>query len=103
MKVEIDSSAFSEAVSWTTRIIPARPATPILTGVKLEAADGTLQLSAFDYEISARHHIEAGIDADGTVVVQGKLLAEREELLINKWRKINSFRRKIHFFPPADA
>ena len=76
MKVEIDSSAFSEAVSWTTRIIPARPATPILTGVKLEAADGTLQLSAFDYEISARHHIEAGIDEDGTVVVQGKLLAD---------------------------
>lgn len=76
MKVEIDSSAFSEAVSWTTRVIPARPATPILTGVKLEAADGLLQLSAFDYEVSARHHIEAGVDESGLAVVQGKLLAD---------------------------
>ena len=76
MKVEVDSAAFSEAVSWTTRIIPTRPATPILAGVKLEAADGTLQLSAFDYEVSARNHTEAGVDEAGTVVVQGKLLAD---------------------------
>ncbi|RBP99662.1 DNA polymerase III subunit beta [Bifidobacterium xylocopae] len=76
MKVEINSQALSDAVSWTTRVIPARPATPILAGVRLEAADGTLKMSAFDYETSARHHIEAGIDEPGSVLVQGKLLAD---------------------------
>ncbi|AKV55757.1 DNA polymerase III subunit beta [Bifidobacterium actinocoloniiforme DSM 22766] len=76
MKVEINSHAFSDAVAWTTRVIPARPATPILAGVRLEAAEGTLNLSAFDYETSARHHIEAGIDEPGSVLVQGKLLAD---------------------------
>ncbi|BDR52096.1 DNA polymerase III subunit beta [Bombiscardovia nodaiensis] len=76
MKVEINSAALADAVSWTTRVIPARPATPILSGIRLEAADGTLHLSAFDYETSARHHIEAGVDEAGTVLVQGKLLAD---------------------------
>lgn len=76
MKVEIDSAALADAVTWTTRVIDSRPANPILTGIQLEAIDGTLQLSAFNYEISARHHIEAGIDESGTALVLGKLLAD---------------------------
>lgn len=76
MKVEIDSAALADAVAWTTRVIDARPANPILAGIRLEAIDGTLQLSAFNYEISARHHIEAGIDEPGTALVLGKLLAD---------------------------
>ena len=76
MKVEINSSALADAVAWTTRVIPARPATPILAGLQLEALDGALQLSAFDYEVSARHHIEAGVDEAGSALVQGKLLAD---------------------------
>lgn len=76
MKVEIDSAALADAVSWTTRVIDARPANPILAGIQLEAIDGTLQLSAFNYETSARHHIEAGIDESGTALVLGKLLAD---------------------------
>ena len=59
MKVEVNSQALADAVAWTTRVIDARPATPILAGIRLEAIDGTLQLSAFNYAISARHHIEA--------------------------------------------
>lgn len=76
MKVEINSAAFAEAVAWATRIIPARPATPVLAGIKLHASEGALQLSAFDYDVSARHHIEAGVDEEGTIVVLGKLLAD---------------------------
>ena len=61
MKVEVNSQALADAVAWTTRVIDARPASPILAGIRLEAIDGTLQLSAFNYAISARHHIEAGV------------------------------------------
>lgn len=75
MKVEVNTAAFADAVAWTTSVIDARPANPILAGVKLEAQDGTMQLSVFTYEISARDHVEAGIDEAGTVVVLGKLLA----------------------------
>lgn len=76
MKVEVNSQALADAVAWTTRVIDTRPASPILAGVRLEAIDGTLQLSAFNYAISARHHIEAGIDEAGSVLVLGKLLAD---------------------------
>lgn len=76
MKVEVNSQALADAVAWTTRVIDARPASPILAGVRLKAIDGTLQLSAFNYAISARHHIEAGIDEAGSVLVLGKLLAD---------------------------
>ena len=76
MKVDNDTASLADAVAWTTRVIDARPASPILAGIQLEAIDGTLQLSAFNYEISARHHIEAGIDEPGTALVLGKLLAD---------------------------
>ncbi len=76
MKVEVNSQALADAVAWTTRVIDARPASPILAGVRLEAIDGTLQLSAFNSAISARHHIEAGVDEAGSVLVLGKLLAD---------------------------
>ena len=76
MKVEVNSQALADAVAWTTRVIDARPASPILAGIRLEAIDGTLQLSAFNYAISARHHIEAGVDEAGSVLVLGKLLAD---------------------------
>ena len=76
MKVEVNTQSLAEATAWTTRVIPSRPASPILSGIKLEAQNGVLQLSAFDYEISARHHIAAEIDEPGTVIVLGKLLAD---------------------------
>ena len=76
MKVEVNSQALADAVAWTTRVIDARPASPILAGIRLEAIDGTLQLSAFNYAISARHHIEAGVDESGSILVLGKLLAD---------------------------
>ena len=76
MKVEVDTAALADAVAWTTRVIGTRPSNPILAGIRLAAADGTLSLSAFNYEISARHHIEAGVDEPGTALTQGKLLAD---------------------------
>ncbi|MDD6461143.1 MAG: DNA polymerase III subunit beta [Bifidobacteriaceae bacterium] len=76
MKVEVNSADFADAVNWTTHIIPTRPAMPILQGVKIDAAEGTMNLSAFDYDVTDRHHIEADVDEPGTIVVLGKLLAD---------------------------
>lgn len=109
MKVEINSQALADAVAWTTRVIDARPATPILAGIRLEAIDGTLQLSAFNYAISARHHIEAGIDEAGTALVLGKLLADitksllREDLPINRRLDHDYHFRQVHLHHAADA
>lgn len=76
MKVEVNSASFADAVAWTTRVIDSRPVNPILAGLKLEAKDGILQLSAFNYQLSSRHHVEAGIDEQGSVLVLGKLMAD---------------------------
>ncbi len=62
MKVEVNSGSSCRRRSMDHSVIDARPSNPILAGIRLEAIDGTLQLSAFNYEISARHHIEAGVD-----------------------------------------
>ena len=54
MKVEIDTAALADAVAWTSRVIDARPSNPILAGGKLEANDGTLQFSAFNYATTSK-------------------------------------------------
>ena len=75
MKVEVNSSAFADAAEWASRIISARPTVPVLAGIKIHAQEGLLQLSTFNYEQSARYQIDAGVDEEGTIVVQGRLLA----------------------------
>lgn len=76
MKVEVNSASLSDAVTWAAQVIPARPARPILQGIKLEAADGLLRFSAFDFEQTARYGIEASVIEPGTIVINGKLLSD---------------------------
>ena len=73
----VDKNSFSDSVAWAARILPARPATPILTGIKIEALDdNNIKISAFDYEVSAREMISGDVEVPGEVLVAGKLLAE---------------------------
>jgi DNA polymerase-3 subunit beta len=49
----------------------------VLAGILLEAdAEGTLTLSAFDYEVSARITVPAEVTEAGSVLVLGRLLAD---------------------------
>lgn len=87
MRVTMDRDALAEAVAWTTRVLPGRPALPVLAGVLLEAGDtgtadsdpvpaASLRLSCFDYEVSARTTTVAQIHESGRALVQGRLLAD---------------------------
>ena len=54
-----------------------RPAVPVLAGVLIDAGtDGTVTLSAFDYEVSARITVSAEVSEPGTVLVLGRLLSD---------------------------
>ncbi len=75
MKFQVDRDALAEALAWVARALPTRPVVPVLSGLRLEAADG-LTLSCFDYEVSATAQIEAEVAEPGTVIVPGRLLAE---------------------------
>ena len=77
MKFRVERDVLAEAVTWVARGLPTRPPVPVLAGVLLVAdAEGTMTLSAFDYEVSASITIPADVDEPGTVLVLGRLLAD---------------------------
>ena len=77
MKFRVERDVLAEAVTWVARGLPARPPVPVLAGILLEAdAEGTLTLSAFDYEVSARITVPAEVTEAGSVLVLGRLLAD---------------------------
>lgn len=77
MKFRLERDVLADAVTWTSRSLPTRPPSPVLAGVRLEAdPQGSLVLSTFDYEVSARSTVTAEVDEGGSVLVSGKLLAE---------------------------
>jgi DNA polymerase-3 subunit beta len=77
VKFRVERDVLAEAVSWAARGLPTRPPVPVLAGVLLEVStDGSLTLSAFDYEVSARVSVAADVAEEGTVLVSGRLLAD---------------------------
>lgn len=81
MKVEVNTAALADATEWASHVIPDRPPHPVLTGIKIHAETGLMQLSTFNYEQSARCQIDAGVDEEDTIVVPGKLLARIAKVL----------------------
>ncbi|MBZ4320066.1 DNA polymerase III subunit beta [Streptomyces huiliensis] len=84
MKIRVERDVLAEAVAWAARSLPARPPVPVLAGLLLKAEDGSLSLSGFDYEVSARVSVEADVEEDGTVLVSGRLLADICRALPNR-------------------
>lgn len=76
MRFRVDHDVLAEAVTWTARSLPTRPPVPVLAGVRIEAERGSVTISSFDYEVSARSEIPAEVETDGTVLVSGRLLAD---------------------------
>lgn len=85
MKFRVERDVLADAVTWTSRSLPTRPPSPVLAGVLLSAdAEGSLVLSTFDYEVSARSTVAAEVEEAGSVLVSGRLLAEIARALPNK-------------------
>ena len=84
MKFTVARDVLAEAVSWTARALPVRPASPILAGVRIKAEGDELTLSSFDYEVSANSQIPATVDEAGEVLVSGRLLADISKSLPSK-------------------
>ena len=76
MKFRVEHDALADAVGRVARALPTRPVVPVLSGLRLEAGDGGLSLSCFDYELSASARIPADVAEPGTALVPGRLLAE---------------------------
>ncbi|WP_059010107.1 DNA polymerase III subunit beta [Streptomyces specialis] len=90
MKIRVERDVLAEAVAWAARSLPARPPVPVLAGLLLKAEDGSLSLSGFDYEVSARVSVEVDVEEGGTVLVSGRLLADICRALPNRPVEISS-------------
>jgi DNA polymerase III subunit beta len=76
MKFRVERDALADAVAWTARSLPARPAVPVLGGVLLEVDADALTVSGFDYEVSAQADLEVHTATAGRALVSGRLLAD---------------------------
>ena len=76
MKIRVGREVLAEAVGWVARGLPSRPSVPILAGMLVEAADGQVTVSGFDYESSAQVSVPAEVADEGRVLVSGRLLSD---------------------------
>jgi DNA polymerase-3 subunit beta len=75
VKFQVERDVLADAVAWTARALPARPALPVLAGMRLQAHQ-ELTLSSFDYDLSAQASLPVAVEEEGDVLVSGRLLAE---------------------------
>jgi DNA polymerase-3 subunit beta len=76
MKIRIERDLLAESVTWVARSMPSRPSVPILAGLLVEAADGEVTLSGFDYETSHRLTVAAQVGDAGSCLLSGRLVAD---------------------------
>ncbi|MFI7067009.1 DNA polymerase III subunit beta [Kribbella sp. NPDC050124] len=76
MKVRVGREVLAEGIGWVAKGLPSRPSVPILAGMLVEAGDGQVTLSGFDYESSAQVSVPAEVADEGRYLVSGRLLAD---------------------------
>ena len=76
MKFFCDGTNLSNAANIVSKALAVNKNIPILEGIKLEAIEDTLTLSAYNQEIYIEKTIPAEIYEAGELVVNGKILAD---------------------------
>lgn len=84
MKFQVERGELADAVAWTARSLPARPAVPVLAGLLLDTTEGALSVSGFDFEVAAQATVDVTIAESGRALVSGRLLAEIVRSLPNQ-------------------
>ncbi|WP_157979611.1 DNA polymerase III subunit beta [Kribbella monticola] len=81
MQLRADQQEFATAVGWVAKGLPRHTGTPILLGLLLTAGPDGATISGTDQAVSARISLHCQIDAEGTCLVPGRILAEITKLL----------------------
>src|SRR4051812_34977128 len=76
LKLSVSREALVDRLALVARGVSTRTAVLVLGGIQLRATDGQLHLAATDMELSLRSSLDADIEADGEVVVPGRLLLD---------------------------
>lgn len=89
MKLICNGLELSDAVLKVSKAIGARTTNPILEGIKLEAKDDILTLSATDMELYIEKKIRAEVKIEGETVVPGKFFCEFIKKLTGEQIELN--------------
>lgn len=83
MKFRVKNSELAGKLSLVARTLATGGVNPALAGILIEATDGRLAFSSTDGNLSLRVpvHIEGSIEADGRVLLPGRLFADISRLL----------------------
>ena len=76
MKLLTSQSDLSSLLKTVARAVSAKPSHPILAGVLLTAAAGTLKATGYDLELGITSTIEAAVETEGSTVVPYRTLLE---------------------------
>ncbi|AAO44099.1 DNA polymerase III subunit beta [Tropheryma whipplei] len=95
MKLIVDRGLLSSSVNFVTRMIPARPPSPILSGMLIEAKNEKVTLSTFNYETSAKVEFSANVIEGGKVLVPGTLISSISQKLPDEPVEISKEDEKI--------
>ena len=76
MKLTTKREELVSKLSTVSRAVSTRAATQALSGVLIEAGEGSVTLSATDLDLGLRTALEATVEGGGSVLLPGKLLAE---------------------------
>ena len=76
IEVEGEKSALVDLVEKVSRVVTARGTHPVLGGIRLRVADGLLEASATNLELSVDATTAAGLSTDGVTVVPGRLFGQ---------------------------
>ena len=76
MKLIVDNSELSKALSQCIKIVPNRPSHPILGNFLLEAMPDTLFIVGFNLSSGIRLKIDAEVETEGKITVPAKLFLD---------------------------
>ena len=74
MRFTVSQSSLAKALSVVSKGIATHSTIPVLGGVLMKAANGTLEMQASDLDTSIRHKIPANVEEEGETVLSGKML-----------------------------
>jgi DNA polymerase-3 subunit beta len=73
--MSVPRAELASALTWASRSLPSRPLNPVLAGVRLNAKNGVLLVSAFDLDQSSSASVSIG-EEELDVIVSGRLLVD---------------------------
>ena len=76
MKLSTSSAELLAELQTASRVASTRSAVQALSGVQIEAADGSVELRATDMEVALRVPLRADVEREGTVVLPARLLLD---------------------------